>query len=46
MDMSPQAPYPLAPRSQRACYLPWLKVSVESPGGSAISRALVARFTE
>ena len=24
----PHAPYPLAPGSQTACYLPWLKVSV------------------
>ena len=24
----PHAPYPLAPGSQIACYLPWLKVSV------------------
>jgi hypothetical protein len=24
----PHAPYPLAPDSQTACYLPWLKVSV------------------
>jgi hypothetical protein len=24
----PQAPYPLAPGFQTACYLPWLKVSV------------------
>src|SRR5215831_13490672 len=28
MDPLPHAPYPLAPHSQRACYLPWLKVSV------------------
>jgi hypothetical protein len=24
----PQAPHPLAPDSQTACYLPWLKVRV------------------
>jgi len=28
MDPSPLVPHPLAPGSQRACYLPWLKVSV------------------
>jgi hypothetical protein len=46
MDPLPFAPYHLAPGSQTVWYLPWLKVSLESPGGSAISRALVARFTE
>jgi len=28
MDPSSRAPYPLPPRSQTACYLPWLKISV------------------
>jgi hypothetical protein len=28
MDPLPFAPYPLAPGSQNACYLPWPKVSV------------------
>src|SRR5215470_11138733 len=28
MDPLPHSPHPLAPRSQRAGYLPWLKVSV------------------
>jgi hypothetical protein len=28
VDPLPHAPYPLAPSSQRACYLPWLKVAV------------------
>ncbi len=28
MELASHAPYPLAPASQTACYLPWLKARV------------------
>ncbi len=37
----PHAPYPLAPDSQSACFVPWLKAPRADPGGT--HDALVTR---